>query len=317
MERIVVTRNPPGRALEMLDPHGEVWLWPENEVIPRSILLEQVTRATALYSMLTDRIDRELMDAAPLLRVISNMAVGVDNVNLEEAAARGIAVGHTPDVLSETTADTAFALLLAAARRLREGLEYVTTGQWHDWDPELLWGFDVHGSTLGVVGMGRLGRAIARRAAGFEMEVIYHTRSGTRDVARWVDLPTLLERSDHVVVAVPLTEATRGMIGEAELRSMRRTATLVNIARGPVVDTAALIRALREGWIFAAGLDVTDPEPLPGDHPLARLPNCFVIPHLGSSTERTRAAMAELAARNVIAGLRGEVLPAGFSNARA
>jgi len=313
--RIVVTRRPPGDALDMLRSAGQVWLWKEDTPIPRDVLEEQAPRANALYTMLNDRVDRPLIDTAKRLVVISNMAVGVDNIDLVVCHERGIPVGHTPDVLTETTADTAFGLMLAAARRFRGGLEYVRRGKWDEWEPRLLLGHDVYGSTLGLIGFGRVGRAVARRATGFRMSVLYAARHrqalAEADLgAHYVTLPELLRESDHVIVAVPLTEETRGMIDAAALRAMKHTATLVNIARGPIVDSEALIVALRTGEIAAAGIDVIDPEPPPPDHTLLHLENCFVIPHLGSSTERTRAAMAELAAENVIAGLRGEPLPA-------
>jgi len=304
VERIVVTRTPPGDVMPTLRAAGDVWLWEEDRVIPRRVLLEQVSTATGLYTMLTERVDRELLAAAPRLRVVSNMAVGLDNVDVAEARRRGIAVGHTPDVLTGTTADMAMALLLAAARRLGEGIDLVRSGGWGPFDPHLLLGRDVHGTTMGIVGRGRIGTAVAERAAGFGMRVISHSRSGG------IPLPDLLREADHVVVTAALDESTRGLIAEAELRMMKPTATLVNVARGPIVDSDALVTALREGWIMAAGLDVTDPEPLPPDHPLVALPNCIVVPHLGSATHRTRAAMAGLAAANLVAGLRGEPLPA-------
>ena len=313
--RIVVTRRPPGNALDMLRSAGQVWLWKEDRAIPREVLEEQAPRANALYAMINDRIDRPLIDSAQRLVVISNMGVGVDNIDLEVCAERGIPVGNTPDVLTETTADTAFGLLIASARRFRGGLEYVRRGKWVEWEPRLFWGNDVHGSTLGIIGLGRIGRALARRASGFRMRVLYTARRrqplAEADLGtRYVSFQELLRESDHLIVAVPLTDQTRGMIDAAALRAMKPTATLINIARGPIVDSEALVVALRTGEIAAAGIDVIDPEPPPADHTLLHLENCFVLPHLGSSTERTRAAMAELAAQNLIAGLRGEPLHA-------
>lgn len=299
----------------MLNAAGQVWLWKEDRPIPTEVLAEQAPRANALYTTLNDRIDRELIDTAQRLVVISNMAVGVNNIDLEACQERGIPVGHTPDVLTETTADTAFGLMLAAARRFRGGLEHVRRGRWQQWEPRLFWGNDVHGSTLGIIGMGRIGRAVARRAGGFRMRILYtapHRQPlAEADLgASYTTLPELLKESDHVVIAAPLTEDTRGLIDAAALRAMKPSATLINISRGPIVDSEALVVALRTGEIAAAGLDVIDPEPPPPDHTLLHLENCFVLPHLGSSTERTRSAMAELAAENVIAGLRGEPLPA-------
>jgi lactate dehydrogenase-like 2-hydroxyacid dehydrogenase len=299
----------------MLGAVGDLWQWEGDIPIPRRLLLEQSAGADALFSMLTDAIDAELLSRAPRLRVVSNMAVGVDNVDLAACTARGIPVGHTPDVLTGTTADTAFGLLLMAARRLVEGVDYVREGSWQSWDPELLTGRDVHGSTLGIVGLGRIGRAVARRAVGFDMDVIYTARrrneaAAAETSARFVDLSELLSKADHVVVAVPLTDQTYHIINEAALKLMKPTATLVNISRGGTVDPDALYRALRDGEIVAAGLDVTEPEPIPEDSPLLTLKNCVIIPHLGSSSQRTRAQMAELAARNLLAGLAGERLPA-------
>ncbi len=313
--RIVVTRRPPGDALDMLESAGQVWLWKEDRSIPRQVLEEQVPTANALYTMVSDRIDRPLVDSAKRLVVISNVGVGVDNIDLEVCAERGIAVGNTPDVLTETTADTAFGLLIAAARRFRGGLEYVRRGRWDGWEPTRFWGNDIHGSTLGLIGFGRIGRAMARRAAGFRMNVLYTARHrqplAEADLGtRYVGLQELLTESDHVVIAVSLTEETRSMIDAAAFRAMKPTSTLVNISRGAVVDSEALVVALRTGEIAAAGLDVIDPEPPPTDHTLLHLENCYVLPHLGSSTERTRVAIAELAAENVIAGLRGQPLPA-------
>lgn len=313
--RIVVTRRPPGRALDMMKAAGQVWVWNEDRAIPRDVLEEQAMTANALYTMVSDRIDRTLLDHAKRLVVISNMGVGVDNIDLAACAERGIEVGNTPDVLTETTADTAFGLLIAAARRFRGGLEYVRRGKWEGWEPRLFLGQDIHGSTLGLIGFGRIGRALARRAAGFRMNVIYTARHrqplAEADLGtHYVSFNELLEESDHVIVAVSLTQETRGLIDAAALRRMKPTGTLVNIARGQVIDSEALVMALRTGEIAAAGLDVIDPEPPPPDHTLLHLENCFVLPHLGSSTERTRIAMAELAAENVIAGLRGQPLPA-------
>ena len=312
---IVVTRRPPGDALRLLRDVSRVELWPTDSIIPRDELLARVGDAAALYCMLTDRVDRELLDAAPNLRVISNMAVGVDNVDLVACTEKGIPVGHTPGVLTEATADLAFALLLAAARRVGEGISHVRSDSWGEWQPNLLLGQDVHSSVIGIVGMGRIGAAIARRAAGFGMSIIYANPSARPEVENELgairhDLSGLLAQADHVVVAAALSAATYHLIDSQSLRLMKPTATLVNIARGPLVDTDVLVQALRDGTIAAAGLDVTDPEPLRADHPLAQLPNCVITPHLGSASERTRADMADLAARNLILGLAGKGLEA-------
>lgn len=312
--RIVVTRRPPGQAVEWLHHIGDVWTWEENRPIDRAVLLERVADATGLYCMLTDRIDRELLDAAPNLIAISQMAVGVDNIDLAECTARGIPVGHTPGVLTETTADLAFGLMIAAARRLGEARDYVRDGRWTQWEPDLLLGYDLHGTTVGIIGLGRIGQAFARRAAGFGMRIVYTQRHQNAEAERdlgvtYRNLEQLLAESDHVVVLCALTEETRGLIDADALGSMKRTATLVNAARGPIVDTQALTEALAEGVIAAAGLDVTDPEPIPADHPLVALSNCFIVPHIGSASVRTRVHMAEMAAANLIAGLNGERMP--------
>jgi glyoxylate reductase len=258
--------------------------------------------ADGLLCLLTDRVDAELLDAAPRLRAVSVMAVGVDNVDLAACSARGVQVGNTPGVLTETTADLAFALLLAAARRIVEGEAAVRAGDWLTWEPGAFLGEEVNGAALGVVGMGRIGSAVARRAEGFGMRVL-GVRSSTDD------LHDVLAESDYVSLHVPLSDATRGLIGEPELRSMKPTAILVNTARGPVVDTGALVRALREGWIAGAALDVTDPEPLPVDHPLLATGRAIVTPHIGSASRPTRELMASMAVDNLLAALRGERMP--------
>jgi lactate dehydrogenase-like 2-hydroxyacid dehydrogenase len=241
--------------------------------------------------------------------------VGFDNVDVPACTARGIPVGNTPGVLTETTADLAWALLMAAARRLPEGDRYVRAGRWQTWGPMLLLGPDVHGGTLGIVGFGRIGQAVARRATGFGMTILYHdVQRATADAeeavgASFVPLPELLERSDFVSLHVNLTDDTRGLISTDALRRMKATAVLVNTSRGPVVDPRALHLALRDGEIFAAALDVTDPEPIPPDDPLLSLENCLVVPHIASASRATRGKMAEMAAANLLAGVRGERLP--------
>ena len=308
--RVVVTRSAPGNTTAILGGLAELWRWDEDRPIPREVLLREAASADGLYCMLTDAVDVELLDAAARLRAVSSMSVGVDHVDVAACTARGIPVGNTPDVLTETTADLVFALLLAAARRLGEGIDFVRAGKWGPWDPKLLLGEEVHGSTLGIVGLGRIGEAVARRAAGFGMRVLYHNRSPVAGAAAgYRSLDDLLAESDHVVVLVPLTPETHHLIDADALARMKPTATLVNAARGPIVDPRALYEALRDGVIAAAALDVTDPEPIPGDDRLLTLPNCTVIPHLGSASRRTRIAMADLAAENLAAALRGERMP--------
>ena len=301
--RVFVTRHLPGDALDRLTAQHDVEVWPERAPPPRAELLARAPELEGLLSLLTDRVDAELIEAAPNLRAISNYAVGVDNVDVEAATARGIPVGNTPDVLTDSTADLALALMLGVARRLAEGEAFVRTGKWATWEPGLMLGRDLHGATVGIVGFGRIGQAAARRLEGFGCELLTTSRSGG------VPLEELLERSDFVTLHCPLTPETRRLIGEAALRRMKPTAYLVNTARGPIVDTGALARALHDGELAGAALDVTDPEPLPGDHPLLAAPNLLVLPHVGSATHATRGRMADIAVENLLAGLAGEPMP--------
>jgi len=300
MARVFVTRRLPGTALRRVAAEHEIDVWPERMPPPPEVLRERAARVAGLVALLTDRIDAALIAACPDLRVISNYAVGSDNVDLEAAAARGIPVGITPDVLTEATADLAFACLLAAARRLPEALAAVREGRWQTWEPDWLLGYDVHGATLGIVGYGRIGQAVARRAEGFSMRILATPR---------VPLEELLAESDAVTLHVPLTSDTRHLIDTAALARMKPTAILVNTARGGVVDQEALAGALERGEIAGAALDVTDPEPLPPDHPLLDAPNLLVLPHIGSSTHTARERMADLAVDNLLAGLAGKPLP--------
>ncbi len=301
--KVFVGRRLPGGALDRLAAEHELEVWPGREPPSREELLERAPSLEGLLSLLTDPVDAEVIEAAQRLRAISNYAVGVDNVDLEAATARGIPVGNTPGVLTDTTADLAVALMLGAGRRLAEGDAFVRRGEWRTWEPELLLGHDLHGATVGIVGFGRIGQAVARRVEGFDCEVLHTSRGGG------VELEELLERSDFVSVHTPLTPETRGLIDAAALERMKPTAYLVNTARGPVVDTDALTAALHAGSIAGAALDVTDPEPLPGDHPLLGAPNLLVLPHLGSATHATRERMADMAVDNLLAGLRGERMP--------
>jgi glyoxylate reductase len=304
--RCFVTRELPGDALQRLRAGHEVTVWPEPLPPGREELASAAAEVEGLLCLLTDRIDAALLDRCPRLRAISNLAVGTDNIDLAECARRGIPVGHTPGVLTEATADLAFALLLAGARRVVEASGAVVTGEWRTWDPSGWLGYDVHGATLGIVGPGKIGSAVARRAVGFGMEVLLS--GGSAGPGR-IELGELVERSDFVSLHVPLSDETRGMIGEAELRAMRPTAILVNTARGEIVDQDALRRALEEGWIGGAALDVTVPEPLPPDDPLLTAPNLTVLPHIGSASHAAREAMADLAVENLLRALRGEEMP--------
>jgi lactate dehydrogenase-like 2-hydroxyacid dehydrogenase len=294
MARVFVTRRLPGDALERLAAEHDVDVWGEPDPPSR----EALAGREALLTMISDPVDARVIDASPDLVAVANYGVGTDNVDLEAATRRGIPVGNTPDVLTETTADLAFALMLAAARRLVDGDRFVRDGQWVEWKPDLFLGHDVHGATLGIVGYGRIGKAVARRATGFGMMVLHG-----------LPLDDLLPRCDFVSLHAPLTDGTRGLIGDRELELMKPTAILVNTARGPLVQTDALAAALRDGRIAAAALDVTDPEPLPADHPLLHAPNLTVVPHIGSASHRTREAMADMAVDNLLAALGGERMP--------
>jgi glyoxylate reductase len=313
--RVFVTRVIPDGGLDLIRQACRAEVWPDELPPPHPLLLDKVRGVAGLLSLLTDRIDAELMDAGPDLKVISNMAVGYDNIDVAAATTRGIPVGNTPGVLTETTADMAFALLMAAARRVVEGVEYVRAGKWHTWGPMLFLGHDVHGAALGIVGMGRIGQAVTRRAAGFGMKVIYFDpfcdagKAPFVDVAVQCSLDDLLAQADFVSLHVPLTESTYHLIGAEALGKMKPTAALINTSRGPVVDADALYEALAAGRIAYAALDVTEPEPLPADHKLLTLPNCLVVPHIASASWATRTRMAVMAAENLLAGLQGQRLP--------
>lgn len=309
MARCFVTRDLPGSALDRLRAAHDVDLWPDRLPPPANVLRERAAQADGLLCLLTDAIDAGLIAACPDLTAISNLAVGVNNVDLAAATARGIPVGYTPDVLTESTADLTFALILAIARRLPEGMEAVSDGSWITWEPAFLLGRDVGGATLGIVGMGRIGHAVAQRAEGFAMTVIQSSGSGG------MALGDLLQRADFVSIHCPLTPDTRDLIGAAQLRRMKPTAYLINTARGGIVNQPALITALREGWIAGAALDVTDPEPLPTDDPLLDAPNLIVLPHVGSATHATRERMADLAVDNLLAALAGDAMPHRYPTA--
>lgn len=347
--RVFVSRVIRDKGLDLVKDFCQVDLWTDELPPPRAVLLERVRGVDGLLCLLTDRVDAELLDAAgPQLKVVSNHAVGVDNVDLKEATRRGVPVGNTPGILTDATADFAFALLLAAARRVVEGDRSVRNGEWKTWGPSILLGPDLMGATLGLVGYGRIGQAVARRASGFGMRVVYYdpglqmqsgqkskrgrrtTRKGVleRFAGQPVQRPEaetggaglsaspqpvsfdeLLEQADFISLHTPLTSETRGLINAAAFAKMKPGAVLVNTARGPVVDQQALYHALKEKRIFAAALDVTDPEPLPMDSPLLELDNLIIAPHIASASFQSRDAMALLAAQNLIAGLKGERLP--------
>jgi lactate dehydrogenase-like 2-hydroxyacid dehydrogenase len=314
--KVFVTRVIPAGGLDRVRQVCAADIWQDEVPPPRDVLLERVRGVAGLLCLLTDPVDAGVMDAAgPQLRVISIFAVGYDNVDLRAATARGIPVGNTPGVLTETTADLAFALLMAAARRLVEGADYVRAGRWRTWGPTLLLGYDVHGATLGIVGLGRIGQALARRAQGFGMKVIYYDpycdsdKGAATGAEVRCTLDELLAKADFVSLHVPLDASTHHLIRAEALRKMKSTAVLINTSRGPVVDPDALYEALASGQIAYAALDVTEPEPLPADHRLLTLPNCLVVPHIASASHATRTRMAIMAAENLLAGLRGEHLP--------
>jgi glyoxylate reductase len=303
MARVFVTRTLPFPALERLKAEHDVLEWPDELPPTPQELRERAREADALLTTVTERVDAELLDACPDLKAIANMAVGTDNIDTDAAAERGIPVGNTPDVLTDATADLAIALLLALARRIVAGAAVVRAGEWRPWQPAADLGADLAGATLGIVGWGRIGQAVARRAEGFGLAIVHSSRSSG------IPLDELLERADFVSLHTPLTPATRHLIDAAALRRMKPTALLVNTARGGVVDQDALRAALHAGTIAGAALDVTEPEPLPADHPLLDAPNLLVVPHVGSATVRTRARMAELAVENLLAALAGRPMP--------
>ncbi len=311
--KVFVTRLILDSGLRLVQDFCDVDLWADELPPPREALLKRVRGVDGLLCLLTDQIDAEVMDAAgPQLKVISNHAVGYDNINVAEATARCIPVGNTPGILTDATADLTFALLLAAARRVVEAERFVRQGKWKTWGPALLLGMDVSGATLGIVGYGRIGQAVARRAVGFGMRILYYDPAAVPPAslpAQPVDFETLLRESDFVSLHTPLTSQTYHLINADSLALMKPTAVLINTARGPVVDPQALYMALKTRRIFAAALDVTDPEPLPMDSPLLELDNLIILPHIASASRSSREQMSRMAAENLLAGLRGERLP--------
>ncbi len=314
--KVYVTRELPEKGMKIILERFDAEVWPEYGPPPRKEILMKVKDVDALVTLLTDKIDTEVFDAAPRLKIVAQMAVGYDNIDVAEATKRGIYVTNTPGVLTETTADFAWALLLAVARRVVEADRYVRTGQWKvSWHPSMLLGRDVYGATLGIVGAGRIGTAVARRAKGFNMKILYY------DVvpmpleiekelgAQRVDLETLFRESDFVSIHVPLTKETYHLVNEERLRLMKKTAYLINNSRGAVVDEKALYKALKEGWIAGAALDVFEQEPTPLDNPLLKLDNVVVAPHISSASYETRSRMAEMVAENLVAFFEGKVPP--------
>ncbi len=311
--KVFVTRIIPDKGFDLVKAACEVDLWTEELPPPYAVLLERVRGVDGLLCLLTDRIDGPLMDAAgSQLKVISNHAVGFDNIDIPAAIARKIPVGNTPGILTDATADFAFSLLVSAARRVVEGDRYVRAGKWKTWGPSILLGPDITGATLGIIGYGRIGQALAKRASGFDMRILYHDpmiKPGSTLPGTAVDLETLLRESDFVSLHTLLNEQTRHLINRDTLALMKPTAVLVNTSRGPVVDSQSLYEALKEHKLFAAALDVTDPEPLPMDSPLLQLDNLIIVPHIASASKPTRDKMSLMAAENLLAGLNGQRLP--------
>jgi len=315
--RVFVARRISEASLERIGRQTDADVWADDLPPPRDELLRHVDGVDGVLSMVTERVDDELLErAGPRLKVVSNYGVGVDHIDVAACTRRGIAVGNTPGVLTETTADFAFALLLAAARRVPEGHDFVREDRWKAWSPTLLNGPDVHHATLGIVGFGRIGREVAKRGRGFDMRVVYYSRqsAGPEDEARLgarrVPLDELLAASDFVSLHVPLSPETHHLMNRETLGKMRRSAILVNTSRGPVVDSDALYEALQTGVIAGAALDVTEPEPMAGSHQLVSLPNCLIVPHIASASFGTRAKMASIATENLLAGLAHAPLPA-------
>jgi glyoxylate reductase len=312
--KVFVTRIIPEAGLDMVTAETDAEVWQEQLPPPREVIIEKLADKDGLLCLLTDKIDGEVMDAGPGLKVISNYAVGFDNISVPDATARGIPVGNTPGVLTETTAEMAFALLMSVSRRIVEADKYTRARQWMTWEPKLLLGRDLHGSTLGIVGLGRIGQRMAQQAAGFECKIIYHDvvrndEAAAKLGAEYRELDDLLRESDFVTLHTELTDETRHLISTREFELMGPDCILINTSRGPVVDEAALYEALRDETILAAGLDVTEVEPIPDDSPLLELENIVIAPHIASASLRTRSKMATMAAGNLLAGVKGEKLP--------
>jgi glyoxylate reductase len=313
--KIYVTRQLSERGLKVIERYFDAEVWPEYAPPPKKIIIEKAGNVDALATLLSDKIDAEVFDAAPKLKIVSQMAVGFDNIDLKEATKRGIYVTNTPEVLTDTTADFAWALLMAVARRVVEADKYVRSGRWKvGWHPEMMAGRDVHGATLGIVGAGRIGYAMAKRATGFDMKILFYDVISRPEMerdfkAKRAELDMLLKEADFVSIHVPLMKETEHLMNEQKLKLMKKTAYLINNSRGPVVDEMALYKALKEGWIAGAGLDVFEQEPTPTDNPLLKLDNVVVAPHVSSASIETRARMSEMVADNLVAFLEGRKPP--------
>ncbi len=309
--KVYITRRIPESGIKLLQESCDVEIWDSDDVVPRDVFLKAISNKDAVLCLLTDKVDAETMDVAKSVKIFANMAVGFDNIDVEECTKRGVMASNTPGVLTDTTADFAFTLLMAAARRIREGHEFIQAGKWETWGPLLLMGQDIHHATLGLIGLGRIGTEMARRGQGFSMRVIYNDVVQREDLEQelgleYADFDTVLQESDFVSMHVPYMPATHHLISTEQLAMMKQSAVLINTARGPIVDPQALYTALKSGEIWAAGLDVTDPEPIPMDDPLLTLDNCLIAPHIASASFNTRSDMSELAANNILAALSGE-----------
>ncbi|MBS4174446.1 D-glycerate dehydrogenase [Bacillus sp. FJAT-49736] len=310
--KVYITRRLPQVIIDKLSSIFEVKMWgKEEEPVPREILIEEVQQIDGLFCLLTETIDQELLANAQHLKIIANMAVGYNNIDIQAATEKGIKVTNTPGVLTETTADLTFALLMATARRVVEASDYLRNGKWETWAPMQLTGQDIYGATIGIIGMGRIGQALAKRAKGFDMKIIYSSRTRKSHLDKklgmeYVELNDLLKQSDFVSILIPYTNEVHHLIGENELRLMKKSAILINTARGGIVDETALYNALKKGDIWAAGLDVFEQEPLSLVSPLLTLPNVVTLPHIGSASKATRLKMADMAAENIIRVLSGE-----------
>lgn len=313
--RIFVTRELPERGLDIIKERFNAEVWSDYAPPPKKLVIEKVAKVDALATLLSDRIDAEVFDAAPNLKIVSQFAVGFDNIDVKEATKRGIYVTNTPGILTDTTADYAWALLMAAARRVAEADKYVRDKKWKvGWHPAMLQGRDIFGATLGIIGLGRIGAAIAKRAKGFNMKILYYDVVRRPEVEEELgimfrELMAILKESDFITVNVPLLKSTHHLINEERLKQMKKTAILINNARGPVIDEKALYKALKEGWIAGAGLDVFEQEPTPATNPLLTLDNIVVAPHISSSSFETRSKMAEMVAENLVSFLEGKTPP--------
>jgi glyoxylate reductase len=311
---VFISMKVPDEAIEMLKEVAEVSVWNGEGPVPKDILIEEAKKADALYTMLCDPIDEGVLRAGKRLKIVSNLAVGYDNIDLKTAKELGIVVTNTPEVLTEATADLTFSLLMATGRRIVESATFLREGKWKSWNPMLMAGQDIYGATMGIIGMGRIGEAVARRASGFNMKVLYHNRSRKPEVEEMIGVEyrsfeQLLQESDFVVVLTPLTPETKHLFGKEQFKLMKNSATFINASRGAVVIEKDLYDALTTGEIWAAGLDVFEVEPVPLDNPLLQLDNVVAIPHIGSASIRTRTEMAKLVSRNILAALQGERPP--------